>query len=231
MAPTLPDPLLPKPVVAVCASLHPASRAQMHALAEAGIDVVVSSDDRRDDPEVVAAEVAERAHSEVVAVGARSVILVGGDTHTVKAFLEAEAYNGPALIIAYSNCIAHGYDMVFGMNQQKAAVLSGYWPLMRFNPSLVREGKNPFQLDSKPPSVPLKDYAYGEARYTILARSNPTVAAQLLREAQEDVHNRWRDYESQANMPGSGSGDVKQFQDRSQKSEAVAERKTEGSSQ
>ena len=70
----------------------------------------------------------------------------GGDTHTVKAFLEAEAYNGPSLIIAYSHCIAHGYDMAFGLEQQKTAVSSGYWPLIRYNPALRLEGKNPFQL-------------------------------------------------------------------------------------
>src|SRR5262249_50385526 len=108
------------------------------------------------------------------------VAMGGGDTHTVKAFLEAEAYNGPSLIIAYSHCIAHGYDMVFGMSQQKAAVLSGYWPLMRYNPALNLEGKNPFQLDSKPPSIPLKEYIYQEARYTILARTHPEGAAELL---------------------------------------------------
>ena len=84
------------------------------------------------------------------------VAMGGNDTHTVKAFLEAEAHDGPSLIIAYSHCIAHGYDMAFGMNQQKAAVLSGYWPLMRYNPALRKEGKNPFQLDSKAPSIPLK---------------------------------------------------------------------------
>jgi pyruvate-ferredoxin/flavodoxin oxidoreductase len=150
------------------------------------------------------------------------VAMGGGDTHTVKAFLEAEAYNGPSLIIAYSHCIAHGYDMVFGMNQQKAAVLSGYWPLMRYHPALILEGKNPFQLDSKPPSIPLKDYVYQEARYTILARTNPEVATQLLREAQEDVQRRWRVYESRASMPSGSAGNGKRLEDVSQKPELVA---------
>ena len=72
------------------------------------------------------------------------VAMGGSDTHTVKSFLEAEAYDGPSLIIAYSHCIAHGYDMAFGLEQQKAAVNSGYWPLMRYNPALRLEGKNPF---------------------------------------------------------------------------------------
>jgi pyruvate-ferredoxin/flavodoxin oxidoreductase len=130
------------------------------------------------------------------------VAMGGGDTHTVKAFLEAEAHNGPSLIIAYSHCIAHGYDMMFGLNQQKAAVLSGYWPLMRYNPALRLEGKNPFQLDSKAPSIPLKQYIYQEARYTMLARSNPAAAAELLQMAQEDVNRRWRVYENRAAMPG-----------------------------
>jgi pyruvate-ferredoxin/flavodoxin oxidoreductase len=156
------------------------------------------------------------------------VAMGGGDTHTVKAFLEAEAFNGPSLIIAYSHCIAHGYDMVFGMNQQKAAVLSGYWPLMRYSPALNLEGKNPFQLDSKPPSIPLKDYVYQEARYTILARTNPEVAAQLLREAQEDVQRRWSVYESRAAMPGKGMRDDERSEDAPQKPEPVAAVEPEG---
>jgi pyruvate-ferredoxin/flavodoxin oxidoreductase len=132
------------------------------------------------------------------------VAMGGNDTHTVKAFLEAEAHEGPSLIIAYSHCIAHGYDMAFGMAQQKAAVLSGYWPLMRYNPALRREGKNPFQLDSKAPSIPLKQYAYQEARYAMLARSNPEAARELLRLAQDDVERQWRVYSNRAAMPGRG---------------------------
>jgi pyruvate-ferredoxin/flavodoxin oxidoreductase len=156
------------------------------------------------------------------------VAMGGGDTHTVKAFLEAEAYNGPSLIIAYSQCIAHGYDMVFGMNQQKAAVLSGYWPLLRYSPVLNLEGKNPFQLDSKPPSIPLKDYVYQEARYTILARTNPEVAAQLLREAEEDVQRRWQVYESRASMPGSDAGNGNRHEGTSREPELVAAGEPEG---
>jgi pyruvate-ferredoxin/flavodoxin oxidoreductase len=104
------------------------------------------------------------------------VAMGGSDTQTIKAFREAEAYPGPSLIIAYSHCIAHGYDMAFGLNQQKSAVLSGYWPLARYNPSLRAQGKNPFQLDSKAPSIPLKQYMYEEARYSMLARSHPREA-------------------------------------------------------
>ena len=156
------------------------------------------------------------------------VAMGGGDTHTVKAFLEAEAYHGPSLIIAYSQCIAHGYDMVFGMSQQKAAVLSGYWPLLRYSPALNLEGKNPFQLDSKPPSIPLKDYVYQEARYTILARTNPEFAAQLLREAEEDVQRRWQVYESRASMPGSDAGNGKRHEGTSREPESVAAGEPEG---
>jgi len=130
------------------------------------------------------------------------VAMGGNDTHTVKAFLEAEAYKGPSLIIAYSHCIAHGYDMSQGMAQQKAAVLSGYWPLMRCNPELRLEGKNPFQLDSRAPSIPFKQYAYQEARYTMLARSKSEVARELLHLAQDDVHRQWDVYSNRAAMPG-----------------------------
>ncbi len=132
------------------------------------------------------------------------VALGGNDSHVVKAFQEAEAHEGPSIIIAYSSCIAHGYDLVHGLEQQKLAVQSGYWPLMRYNPALRETGKNPFQLDSKAPSIRLKDYAYREARYTMLARSNPELAAELLKEAQDDVERQWRVYSSRASMPGRG---------------------------
>jgi len=130
------------------------------------------------------------------------VALGGNDSHVIKAFQEAEAHEGPSIIIAYSSCIAHGYDLVHGLEQQKLAVQSGYWPLMRYNPSLREQGKNPFQLDSRAPSIRLKDYAYREARYTMLARSNPELAAELLKEAQDDVERQWRVYSARAGMPG-----------------------------
>ena len=130
------------------------------------------------------------------------VAMGGSDTHTLKAFAEAEAHDGPSLIIAYSHCIAHGYDMSMGLEQQKKAVLSGYWPLMRYNPALRAEGKNPFQLDSKAPSIPLKEYAYQEARYTMLVRSNPAAARELLTIAQDDVERQWRVYANRAAMAG-----------------------------
>jgi len=132
------------------------------------------------------------------------VALGGNDTHVIKAFQEAEAHNGPSIIIAYASCIAHGYDLVHGLEQQKLAVQSGYWPLMRYNPDLREEGKNPFQLDSKAPAIPLKEYTYREARYTMLTRSNPELAAKLLAEAQDDVERQWRVYSARATMPGRG---------------------------
>src|SRR5208283_3737199 len=101
------------------------------------------------------------------------IAMGGNDGQTMKAFAEAEAHDGPSLIIAYSHCIAHGYDMVYGIEQQKNAVLSGHWPLFRYNPSLAKEGKNPFQLDSRAPSIPLEKYIYNETRYTMLVNSDP----------------------------------------------------------
>jgi pyruvate-ferredoxin/flavodoxin oxidoreductase len=96
------------------------------------------------------------------------------DVQTVKALLEAEAYPGPSLVIAYSHCIAHGYDMAHGLDQQKLAVNTGYWPLWRYSPALAAEGKNPFKLDSKAPSLPLEKYIYNETRYTMkAARPSP----------------------------------------------------------
>jgi len=132
------------------------------------------------------------------------VALGGNDSHVAKAFQEAEAHDGPSIIIAYASCIAHGYDLVHGLEQQKLAVQSGYWPLMRYNPDLRDTGKNPFQLDSKAPAIRLKDYTYREARYTMLVRSNPELAAKLLVEAQDDVERQWRVYSARAAMPGRG---------------------------
>jgi len=135
------------------------------------------------------------------------VAMGGNDLQTLRAFREAEAYDGPSLIIAYSHCIAHGYDLRHGMEQQKNAVAAGHWPLFRYDPRRARQGKNPLQLDSKAPSLPLKRYAYNEMRYTMLAHSDPDVAARLLDEAQRDVAARWRLYEQWAAMPGAGGDD------------------------
>jgi pyruvate-ferredoxin/flavodoxin oxidoreductase len=137
------------------------------------------------------------------------IAMGAGDMHTVKAIMEAEAYDGPSLIIAYSHCIAHGYDMAHGMDQQKAAVNSGYWPLFRYNPDLVAQGKNPFQLDSRPATIGLKDYIYNETRYTMLAKSNPEHAQELYKLAQEDVASKWKLYEHMSHQTGAAVEEVK----------------------
>ncbi|HOU58347.1 MAG TPA: pyruvate:ferredoxin (flavodoxin) oxidoreductase [Kiritimatiellia bacterium] len=119
----------------------------------------------------------------------------------IKAFKEAEAHDGPSIIIAYSHCIAHGMrEMRDGLEQQKLAVNSGHWILCRRNPALAAAGKNPLQLDSKAPSVPLKDYIYNETRYKMLLKSNPEAAAQLLEKAQADVHKNWAKYAKMADV-------------------------------
>jgi pyruvate-ferredoxin/flavodoxin oxidoreductase len=130
------------------------------------------------------------------------IAMGANDAQTVKAIMEAEAYNGPSLIIAYSHCIAHGIDMAKGLDQQKLAVQSTYWPLYRYNPELKAEGKNPLQLDSRDPKTPLKEYMYNESRYSMLVKSNPQVAAQLLVHAEESVKERWNKYKQLAAMKG-----------------------------
>jgi pyruvate-ferredoxin/flavodoxin oxidoreductase len=131
------------------------------------------------------------------------VAMGAGDQQTVKAFLEAEAYNGPSIIIAYSHCIAHGIDMGTGMRNQKAAVDTGYWQLYRYNPDLIDKGENPFKLDSKGLKMPFKDYAYMETRYKMLTKTHPDRAKKLMEEAQKDVNEKWKMYEE---LSSSGNG-------------------------
>jgi len=114
---------------------------------------------------------------------------------TLLAMREAEEYNGPSLILAYSHCIAHGYDLKDGLKQQKLATLSGYWPLIRYNPALRAAGKKPFVLDSPRPTIPLREYAYNEMRYKILTKTHPEEAEKLMVMAQETVDRRWQTYE------------------------------------
>ncbi len=120
---------------------------------------------------------------------------------TIKAFLEAEAYNGPSIIIAYSHCIAHGIDMTKGMDQQKAAVTSGIWPLYRYNPTLSDEGKNPFQLDSREPSTDPADYMYNEIRYRSLKLAKPEQAQVFLEKARADAKSQYAAYKYLADRP------------------------------
>ena len=110
------------------------------------------------------------------------------------AFREAEAYEGPSIILAYSPCIAHGIDMEKSLQQQKLAVASGYWPLLRFNPELRKARRRPFVLDSPAPQIAFKDYAYNELRYTVLQETNPDEADHLLNIAQQLVDLRWKTY-------------------------------------
>lgn len=128
------------------------------------------------------------------------VAMGANDAQTIRAFLEAEAYDGPSLIIAYSHCIAHGINMAKGLDQQKLAVDSGHWPLFRYNPDNLLEGKNPLKLDSKEPKIKLQDYIYTETRYKMLTKSHPEEAKVLLKLAQEDVLKRWNLYEQMASF-------------------------------
>ncbi len=128
------------------------------------------------------------------------IAMGANDAHTVRVLLEAESYDGPSLIIAYSHCIEQGINMAKGLEQQELAVKSGYWPLYRYDPRLKAEGKNPFQLDSKAPSIPLSDYAYNENRYRMLLQSMPERAEMLMDQAQAVVLERWRKYEQMAQM-------------------------------
>ena len=132
-----------------------------------------------------------------VAMGARN-------EQTIKAFLEAEAYNGPSLIIAYSHCIAHGINMTTAMNHQKEVVESGRWLMYRYHPDLAKEGKNPLQLDSREPKLTVAQTLYSENRFKMLATSKPEEAKRLLKEAQADVDTRWQMYQYLA-AKGTGS--------------------------
>jgi pyruvate-ferredoxin/flavodoxin oxidoreductase len=134
-----------------------------------------------------------------------SVAMGASDSQTVRAFIEAESYPGPSVIIAYSHCISHGIDMAKGLNQQKLAVDAGAVVLYRYDPRLRAEGKNPLQIDSKAPSIPLGDYIYTENRYRMLQQADPAAAAQLLVHAQADVNARWQAYQHLAAAPAAGN--------------------------
>ena len=128
------------------------------------------------------------------------VAMGSSDVQTLRAFVEADAYDGPSLILAYSHCIAHGFDLRKGLDQQDLAVKSGLWPLYRYNPALINEGKNPLILDSKDPSIPVSEYAYNETRYRMLLQSDETRAEALMKLAERDAKSRWRLYEQMAEM-------------------------------
>jgi pyruvate-ferredoxin/flavodoxin oxidoreductase len=138
-----------------------------------------------------------------VAMGAK-------DEHALKAFIEAEAYDGPSIIIAYSHCIAHGINMATAMKNQKAAVDSGQWLLYRYNPDRAANGENPLTLDSNAPKIPVKEYLNMENRFKMLEMSNPETAKELFAQAQQDVHTRWAMYEYLASRPFGSKSDSKQ---------------------
>jgi pyruvate-ferredoxin/flavodoxin oxidoreductase len=129
-----------------------------------------------------------------------NVAMGSSDQQTLKTLLEADAYDGPSLVIAYSHCIAHGIDMRKGLDQQKLAVNSGIWPLYRYNPNLAKEGKNPLVIDSKDPSIPVKEYAYNETRYRMLVQSDENRAELLMNEAEDDAKRRVEMYKQMAAM-------------------------------
>jgi len=134
-----------------------------------------------------------------------NIAMGASDQQTLRAFMEADAYDGPSLIIAYSHCIAHGYDLVHGLEQQKLAVESGFWPLYRFNPDLAAQGQNPLKIDSKEPKISLEDYAYNETRYRMLLQSDEQRAEALMKMAKQDVKRRWNLYLQMAAMHYNGS--------------------------
>jgi len=134
-----------------------------------------------------------------------NIAMGANDQQTLNAFLEADAYDGPSLIIAYSHCIAHGFDLRKGLEQQKLAVQSGIWPLYRFNPALIEQGKNPLIIDSKEPTIPVSQYAYNETRYRMLLQSDENRAETLMQKAQKDVKSRWALYQQMAAMHYGGN--------------------------
>ncbi len=124
------------------------------------------------------------------------------DVHTLKTFLDAESYPGVSIIIAYSPCIAHGVDMSFNLHQQDLAVKSGHWPLLRYDPRLREQGRNPLSVDSAAPSVPYRDFARNEARFTVLERQNPEASTRFLDEAERHARHRHHEYTELAALPG-----------------------------
>ena len=130
------------------------------------------------------------------------IAMGANDVQTLRALLEAEAYDGPSLIIAYSHCIAHGIDMSKGMDHQKALVDSGMWPLYRYNPTHIAQGKNPFKLESKAPKIPVKEFTSTETRFAMLYKSKPEEAKRLNDLAQQQVETQYRYYQQLEELMG-----------------------------
>jgi len=123
------------------------------------------------------------------------------DIQTLRAFLEAEAYEGPSIIIAYAPCIAHGVDLANNHRQQQLAVNSGHWPLFRYDPGRARQGQNPLHLDSKPPSIPYRDFIKTETRFNMLWRTHPEDAEHFLQQSQKEVEDRYEYYKHLSEIP------------------------------
>jgi pyruvate-ferredoxin/flavodoxin oxidoreductase len=131
-------------------------------------------------------------------------VSLANPAHLVRTMIEAEAYNGPSLVICYSHCIAHGINTTFGIEAQKKAVNSGHWILMRYNPARIEKGENPLMLDSKEPSISFADYAYSENRYRVLKKTSPDASATLMAEAEEDTRRAWNLYKAMAEIQTNG---------------------------
>jgi pyruvate-ferredoxin/flavodoxin oxidoreductase len=124
------------------------------------------------------------------------IAMGASDAQTIKAFVEAEKYDGPSIIIAYSHCVAHGYDLRYGMNHQKLAVDSGLWPMFRYNPDLKKEGKNPMSLDYKGPTTDVKNFMYQETRFKMVEKLNENNAKEYLQSAREHAQNQYKRYKN-----------------------------------
>jgi pyruvate-ferredoxin/flavodoxin oxidoreductase len=132
------------------------------------------------------------------------VAMGASDSQTLKAFIEAERYDGPSIIIAYSHCVAHGYDMRYGMKQQKLAVDCGLWPIFRYNPELAMEKKNPMTLDYKGPKIGVKEFMYNETRFKMVEKMNAGNAKAYLESAEHVAQSLWRRYKALADIPYEG---------------------------
>jgi pyruvate-ferredoxin/flavodoxin oxidoreductase len=139
-----------------------------------------------------------------------ATVALSNPAQCIKAMLEAEAFEGPSLIIAYAHCIAHGINMTEGVDAQKKAVQSGYWPLYRYNPALAAEGKNPLQLDSKAATIDFMEYANNENRYRMLKKANPQAADELMKKAGQWVKAHFSYYEKLAALNFEGSCEKKE---------------------
>ncbi|MDH7601372.1 MAG: pyruvate:ferredoxin (flavodoxin) oxidoreductase [Armatimonadota bacterium] len=131
-------------------------------------------------------------------------VSLANPAHLVRTLVEAEAYDGPSLIICYAHCIAHGIDTTYGIEEQKKAINCGHWLLYRYNPALAAKGENPLKLDSKPPTIPFEEYAMGENRFRVLKKINPEAAARYVELAQKDIERRYALYKHLSEMPWNG---------------------------